>query len=116
MSMGNGAPTQNAAARRYRFARGLGVVGVLLILGGVVASLAVKRVAAGAALAANAHTSLVSCGPGSNPLALCFPASVGHPLVAPDYAGLWLPIVVGVIGAAVVATATVIAVRSQREA
>jgi hypothetical protein len=97
---------------RTSFVSRLVALGMLLIIGGLVAGLALKQSADHVAAVANASKRMIPCH-GGNPIALCFP-KLDHPLVHADYAGLLIPLVVVALGVTAILVAIVIALNRRR--
>ncbi|MDQ1577469.1 MAG: hypothetical protein QOE21_156 [Microbacteriaceae bacterium] len=101
------APTDAAVHRRNFYVVLLLVVGVLMAVGGLIGGLVAKAFADQISRIANSAKSLVPCG--SDPIALCFPKTLGHALVTADYTGLWIGILVAVLGVIVLLARSIIA-------
>lgn len=96
-----------AVPRRNSYVAPLLVVGVLVAVGGLIGGLVAKAFADHASLVANSAKVLVSCG--SDPIPLCFPKTLGYPLVTADYTGLWIGILIAVLGVMVLLAGSIIA-------
>ncbi|MCU1582785.1 MAG: hypothetical protein QOD27_1682 [Microbacteriaceae bacterium] len=101
------APTDAAVPRRNSHLALLLVVGVLMAVGGLIGGLVAKAFADHVSRVANSAKSLVPCG--SDPIALCFPKTLGHALVTADYTGLWIGILIAVLGVMVLLAGSIIA-------
>lgn len=104
------APTTSpgtAVPRRNSYVAPLLVVGVLMAVGGLIGGLVATASADHISRVANSAKTLVSCG--SDPIALCFPNTLGHPLVTADYTGLWIGLIVAVLGVIVLLARIIIA-------
>ena len=72
------------------------MVGMLIAFGGLIGGLAAKASADHVAIIANSAKWLVASS--SNPIVLTFPKTLGHPLVTADYTGLWVGLIVALLG------------------
>ena len=113
--MNREAPTQArdpAVPIRNPFVSRLAVLGVILMVSGLIAALALKESADHVAAVANSSKRLVSDG---TLIGLTF-APLDQPLAAPDYTGLWIAATVTVIGLMVVLSSIIVAAALRRAA